>query len=236
MENLIKKTDECLFICYEDVIKTIKPYILKKLQEDTFRTGFESILNYSKFDQLSDNELFLRIASYVNKNIFKQLAICDFDYDLVYYDFINKFDDIYANSNLLSMGRSLNFLLSQKNLVKKVYIYSKSYDERILHDLNDTYISDSRISYVTGDFNTVLQSITDTITVFVINDIDLVNNIIELNKIKNTNVLFPMVGYNYVLDDDNESVIAKIKDIDDMQNQYNFRIGEFDLDPQIKLN
>lgn len=236
MENIIKKTDECLFICYEDVIKTIKPFVLKKLREETFRVGYESILNYSKFDQLSDNELFLRIASYVNKNIFKQLAICDFDYDLVYHDFITKFDDIYSNSRLLSMGRSLNFLLSQKNLVKKVYIYSKVYDDRILHDLNDIYLSDSRITYISGDFNTVLQSITDTITVFVINDIDLVNNIIELNRIKNTNILFPMVGYNYTLDDDNESIIAKIKDIDSLQNQYKFRIGEFDLDPDIKLS
>lgn len=229
----IKNQEEYLFITYDDVIKTFKPYILEILRNDEYREGYSEVIDYSKIDGKSFNELFMLSVSMTDKNIFRSLTTFPFDYDATYYDLLyNQNPDIIEKAALLSMGRSIKILLSQ-NYVKRIYIYTEEFNQNIFDDLVKEYSGESRIDYVSGNLEDVLDKITDNITFYALNDITLINTLIKKNRIANSNVIVGSFGYNYKFSEDGVPVL-KFDNLEEIAQKLNFRIGVFNPDPMIQ--
>ena len=173
-------------------------------------------------------------VSMKDKNIFRSLTTFPFDYEATYYDLVfNQNPDIIKKAQLLSMGRSIKILLTQ-NYVKKIYIYTEEFNQNIFDNLVEEYNGESRIVYVTGKIEEVLDSITDTITFYALNDVTLINTLIAKNRIFDTNVIVGTFGYNYKFGVDGMPVL-KIDDIEKIAEKLNFKIGVFNPDPMIKV-
>lgn len=229
--NTFASQKEVLFITYDDVIKTTKLLILKKLLTPEYRQNYEDFIDYSIIDNKTDEELLSIIFSATDKNILKFLSKSSFDFDVTYTDLYLNYENIIPESTLLSFGQSIHILLKQKFL-DKIYIYTPHFDESVYKDIYDVYGS-TNIIYVYGEFETIIRSITkDTnikITSFVLNDIELVNKLIELNVVAYTNILICNGGWNYKLNKNNVPVL-KLDNSEKLSKENIFKIGVFDSD------
>ena len=228
--NPFASQKETMFIMYDDIIKTSKFLILKKLLTDEYRNNYKDYINYSKIDNLTDEQLYGTVFAATDKNILKYLATKSFDYDATYIDLYLDDSSIISKSKLLSFGSSISILLKQ-SFLDKIYIYSNHYDENIYRDIYDNFGS-TNIIYVYGEFNDVIDNLSKTtkITTYVLNDIDLVNNLIENNKITYTNVLVTNTGWNYKLNDRSIPVL-KLDNSDKLTRENIFKLAVFDPDP-----
>lgn len=227
--NPFASQKEVLFITYEDIIKTSKFLILKKLQTDEYRDNYKDYIDYSKIDNLSDEQLMGTIFGATDINILKYLATDSFDCDLTYLDLYLNDDNIIKNSKLLSFGQSVHILLKQK-FISNIYIYTKNYDENICKDIFELY-GNNNIIYTHGDFNTVIEEIhkTNKIMTYVLNDINLVNNLIEMDKVAYTNILICHAGWNYKLNNNNIPIL-KLDNSDKLSKEKIFKLAVFDPD------
>ena len=221
---------EIIFVMYEDIIKTTKFCILKKLLTDEFKNNYKNYINYSKIEGLTDEQLMGVIFGASDINILKYLSTDLFDYDVTYIDLYLNYKDILKESKLLSFGESILILL-QQNFTSKIYIYTENYDENVYKDIYDTYKSEN-IVYTHGEFDEVVTEInkSNKITSFVLNDITLINNLIKSNNIEYTNVLVCNTGWNYTLDN-NKRLVLKVNDIDTLSKENIFKLGLFEPDP-----
>lgn len=224
-QNRAPRQNEVLFICYEDVIKTVKPFLLKKLQEPQYKEKYADLIDYTEIDGKSDDDLLTLSMSFYYKNIFQDLKKKEFDYDKVYDDFSSQFDNLMKDSELLVMGKSLKVLLSQK-FMKQVYIYIDRPDKRILVDLIDTY-DDEKIKLVVGNFTEGVSLIKEKITLFVLNDISMIDKLEEANKLTGACVLVANLGYNYTLIEETKTL--KFNYDEEKEKKYNFNLGKFSI-------
>lgn len=226
---------EVLFITYDDVIKSTKLFILKKLMEAEYRFGYKDYIDYKKIDSKTDEELTAIITASPYKNILKLLATKLFDYDVTYTDLVMTYPESITSSKLLTFGDALFILMKQKFL-SKVYMYTESYDENVHKDI-DTIYGMSKITYVTGDFKEVVQDINkeNKITSYIINDIDYLQQLIDMNSVAYTNILIGNYGYNYKLNED-KIPILKIDDIDTLKKEKIFKFGMFEPDNSAKFS
>lgn len=225
--NQFASQQEVVFITYEDVIKTTKLYILKKLLNDKeFNTCYKDFIDFSKIENKDDSALSGIITAATKNNILEYLATSQFDYNLTYLDLIERFDDIYDESKLLAIGNSIHVLLKQK-FTKTIYIYTKAYDKRIHKNLNDIFDMES-IVYINGEFEEVIEDIskTEKITSYILNDIDLLQKLIDIDKVKFTSVLIANYGWNYKLNSEGIPIL-KIDDIDNISKEKVFKLGVF---------
>lgn len=224
--------NEVMFIVYDGVIKTPIPYILKKLQEPEYVEGYHDVLDYSKFEGRLDEQLLAVASRRLSKNILEYLATEEFDYKGTYDDLIMRFPNIYNDSKLLSIGQSI-YILLQQSFLQKIYIYSEYYDERIQNDISNSYKDLHNITYVSGNFKDVISKIPEKITTYIIDDIDLLSQLIDMNKVAYSNVLLAKYGFNYKLDEESQLPILKIDDIEKVGKDKIFKLATFSIDNHI---
>jgi hypothetical protein len=223
INNEFTKRDEIIFVCYDEIIKNIYPYLLRQIITK-YQKQYKEFIDIESFVNLDDKNLLRLVIQRSDKNLLRYLSLKSFDYDGALTDLKNKFNEMYINSPLLIFGQSINFLLSQK-FTKKIYIYTPNYDKRIHFDIQMTYKNMDVINYVTGDFTEVVQSL-DGITTWVLNDVIDITTLIEFKKTEYTNILVLNSGFNYTKDEDDKLVLRI--NIDDIVNQYIFKFATFD--------
>lgn len=233
--NEYVKSSEYVFIQYHDIIKSYKPYLLKKLlYTPEYREGYDGVLNFKLFEDYSDNQLLGLSMRSLNKNILEYLAIDQFDYDASLaglYEDTEDFPDMFSESNLLKIGQAVFSLLKQ-DYVQKIYVHSNIYDDRIHKDLIDTYGDMKKITYVNGDFIDAVKSIPEKITTYIINDVRCIDLLIDNSLISYSNVLIADAGWNYKQNEDNK-IVLKCDHIDDKSKEYIFKAGTFIVDSDI---
>lgn len=228
--NEYVNSDEYIFIQYHDIIKSFKPYLLTKLLYE-YRKEYDGCIDFDRYKDYSDNQLLGLSIKSTDKNVLKYLMTSPINADLCLYDLYNSFPNIFSESKLLTIGTSIFMMLKQK-YVKNIYIHTDTYDERIHKDLQETFADMSRITYVTGSFVNVIQDIPEKITTYILNDVELIDTLIEYDKISYTNVLIADCGWNYKFDKD-KKVVLKVDDIDSKSKKYIFKTGTFRVDKYI---
>ena len=225
--NRFASQKEVLFVMYDDIIKTSKFLILKQLLTPEYRQNYQYSIDYSKIDNLTDNELMGVIFSSTEQNILKYLAIEEFEYDLTYMDLYLNYKDIITKSIPLSFSNSIHILLRQKFL-DKIYIYTRYYDENIANDIYSTF-GTKNIIYVYGELNEVLDNLITKVrfTSFVLNDVLIINTLIEKGIVPYTNILVTNTAWQYKINKDNIPIL-KIDDIDKLSQELVFKLAMFD--------
>lgn len=187
------KRDEILFIEYAEVIKSPTLFMLKLIR-GPLKEVYRDFIHVEFLETMTDEELEIYLLRRKHKNIFFDLAKREFDYDTAYQNLYDKYDNMYDRSPLLKIGTTIDFLSGQK-FNKKIYLYSKTYDPRIELDIKYSFRDWSKIEYVYGDIATVLENISP-VTTFILNDIWLIPELCNLDKIKMTDVLSTNYRYN----------------------------------------
>lgn len=231
MNTLVQ--NECIFITYEDVIKTFKPYVLQLLATDEYEPYYKDVIDLNRIKGKTFKEVFSIFTASTEKNILKSLTNLPFDYDATYYDLVfNQHPEIIKNAELLSMGRSVPLLLTQ-SVLKKIYIHTDEYNELIYNDLIESYGNESNIVYIWGDIGEVIKKIEDKITMFVLNDVMLIEKLIRSEVINGSTVLFNSVAYNYKLDEKNR-IAVKLDNLPELEKKFNFQSAVFEPDSKYK--
>lgn len=215
---------EIIFICYEDIIKTFKPFILQKLLLPEYRENYKEFIRYSMFENLSSDQLYMLCAACPLSNILQFVAKKEFDYESTYMELVRRFDDIVENSKPLTVASNLVILLKQ-NFVKKIYIYSKYYDERIKNDIAKTYDNIDKMEYICGDFKSCVKDVPNITSLF-INDLNYIYDLIEIDKISYKSILVPDLGYNYIANE-NDEPIFKITNLEKLSKEKIFKLAWF---------
>lgn len=224
MINEFTNRKEVIFIEYIGIIKNPFPFVLKKICEE-WKMTLGNYVDLSKIINKDISQLLYLSIKSTEKNVLKYIAKRPFDSDSIFNQVYNKYDNLYAESEMLSIGMSLQILLRQ-NFIKKVYIYTADYDKRIHLDLADNYPKD-KISYITGeDKLRVIKEIKDEITSYITTDISLVDKLISIDKISYSSVLVASYGYNLRLGKAG-SLELKIDDVEDKVNKYTFKLASF---------
>jgi len=217
--------NECIFITYEDVIKTFKPFVLQRLMSDEYRNNYKDFIDFTNIDGKNYDQLLTFCTATRHRNILQAIAKQDFDFESTYNDLYYTFDDIVKDSPTLLMGSNLVILLNQL-FVNKVYIYTENYDERIRNDVSYVYKDTTKMEYISGDFKEVVNSIDEKITSFILNDINRINDLIDIDKISYTNILVLDIGYNYNIADDYQ-ISFKIDNLEQLSRDKIFKLGFF---------
>lgn len=225
--------DEYIFIEYHDVIKSFKLYILKKLLTDEYRKNYDTFLHYESIENKTEEELCGIIKKSINFNILRTLAIKKFDWNLTYSDLVSQFDDIAKESHPLIIGSNAIKILLLQKFTKKIYIHTPVYDERVKEDLENMY-SDERIEYVYGPFKESVSAIKQHITSFILNDMLMINELINIRRISYSTVMIANYGYNYKINDKGE-LTTIVDDLDKKSKDYIFKVALFEPFPNVKL-
>jgi hypothetical protein len=207
MQNPFEGRPEIIFMCYEDVIKSPYPFLLNEINTKLSQY-YESFLD---LDKIKGKDLFnlSRLCVQRSKpNILEYLAKTEFDYVKALKDLKDRYFKVYADSELLAMGKNMDILLAQK-FTKKIYLYTEIYDIRIHLDIQETFKDMQRVTYVTGSFKNVINKI-EGITSYILNDLDYAYQIIKEGKEEYTDIMVANYGYNYFVDDDSQELELRL--------------------------
>ena len=226
MANIGLRPEDCeyIFVEYHDVIKNFKPYVLEKLCEKEYRENYTDYIKYEMIENKSISELHGVVQAATTLNILKFVASKPFDFDLTYLDLCTQIDDLYNIAKPIVMTNAIKILLLQK-FTKAIYIHSPVYDEDNEKDIRSIY-ADERVKYVYGDFKTCISNIKEHITSYILADILLVNELIEMKKIHYSSILVANYGYNYKLTEDGKLSIL-IDDIEEKIKDMVFKLAMF---------
>ena len=230
MNEYVKSTEN-IFIQYHDVIKSYKPKLLKHMLYTEYRVGYKGCIDFDKFKDYSDDQLLGLVARSTDINILKYLQTSDFNADLCLHDIKRNVPLLYKDSKLLDIGISLRMMLKEP-YVNKIYIQIPEKDERIIADLEDLYNNKEKMMCVIGDCKTAIQQCPDKITTYILNDITLVDDLIEMDKIAYTTVLVANCGWNYKLSDDGIPIL-KVDNLESKMKSHVFKCATFSLSKQI---
>lgn len=224
--NSFASQKEVLFVMYEDIIKTTKFLILRKLLTEPYKTNYSDFIDIGKIDGLSDNDLMRTIFSANDKNILRALSTQSFDFDNTYLDLYLNYDDIIAESKPLAFVNSIHILL-QQTFLEKIYIYTPYYDENIYKDIYGIFGTDM-IVYVYGELDDVLEQLSKRtrITTYVLNDIMLLEDLIKKGVVAYTNILVSNTGYQYKINEDGIPVL-RVENTEALSKQHIFKLAMF---------
>lgn len=187
------KRDEVLFIEYNEVVKSPTLFMLKMIR-GPLKEIYRDFIYVEFLENKTDEELEIYLLQRKNKNIFLDLAKRPFDYEMTYQNLYNKYDDMYLHTPLLKIGSTIDFLSSQK-FNRKIYLYSKEYDPRIEVDIPLSFKEWSKIEYVYGELEDVLERILP-VTTFILHDIWLLPRLCYLGKTNLTDIICARYPYN----------------------------------------
>lgn len=206
-----------IFITYRDIIKTPDIALLKALKDDCLKEQFKDIIDYTKFEFMNDPNLMRLILQRTDMNIFRYLGkIPNYDYDKLYDLIYSTVNSKYVEYRSLFLVKPIINIVSNQ-FINKIYFYTEKYEEDVRIDIGKTFTNNvEKIEYVYGNIHDVL-SIRD-VDLYIINDIMIINKLIASHKIFNKEVLLPIYGYNYTIEEGN--LVLKI-DPDMLLKRYN---------------
>lgn len=223
IHNAFAIKPEVVFVTYDEVVKTPYPIILNQILT-RYKSQYEEYLNFLEIHDYDLKNLIRFCIQRTKKNVFHQIARKKFDWDTSLKEIKDKFFDIYTQSDLLSVGEGLVFLINQK-FTKKVYIYTEEYDVRVHLDIQRTYHDMRMINYITGPFEKTISSL-DDVTSYILNDADYIPIIFKNNKANYTEILMANYGYNLAIKSGTDALVPKI-DMESYTKDHIFKFGIF---------
>lgn len=219
--NYFNNRPETIFITYEEVIKSPFPFILTQLQT-RYKDHFKGFINFDLLKNLDEKGLVDFCIKRTEKNILRNVAIQNFDFESSIKQLRDNFKEIiWENSQELSMTKSIPILLNQKFL-DKIFIYTKEYDKNIHKDIQENFKNMDKIKYITGPtLNDVLDAI-PKITTYILNDIMDFSTLL-CRDIRYSNILVADYGYNYTVKE-NKAVLRIDPDPLSKEKVYNFAL------------
>lgn len=235
----IFQNTECLFIEYDDVLKSPMFSLLNIIKD---RESVKKIFDMTEFDGLTSNELYEWYVERESKNMFKYFDLLDdsltniFDDDVnVFYRWCDSFyEDMYKslptetlqNMNWLNFDTPLRNLLKTKTdktgLVKKIYVWHPFYSENIEKDLKSRY--HESVTFVYGDLiNVLIENEIKPDSTFVFSELLNVLNLAKAGILNYSSVLIAdEYYYNY------DSEMEPIINFEEIFKDYIFKIDFFD--------
>ena len=184
-----------ILIYYDNIIKSGDHFILKTIYNN-FYDKFKEFIKIPA-DVNSDNfDYFL--YSRGEENIFKWLAIKEFDYEANYNYFKKKYLNMYLDSKPLALYHNLKEFAAAY-CVKYLVIYSHDYDKRIEFDIRTLFREtpyDKKVLYVTGDDYAVIDEYSPDLVFYP--NIEKITNIVRENR--QIAFAIPTYGYNITSD------------------------------------
>lgn len=210
-----------MFIVYDGLIKNYQLTLLEILRSDVMREKYNEELDIDILLSMNKAQLEGLCIKSAYENVLKTIAKKrDYDYDTLLYNLSVSFPDIYEESELLPLGKSVQLLMRQ-SFMNNLYIYSPEYDLRIHNDLRKIYNS-SQVIYVYGDFIETLNSIKEKINCFAITNTDYIEKIGETGKLSFSELIIANYGYNYNMTDDGVTSL-RLQMLNELQEKYIFK-------------
>lgn len=202
--NYFVMRDQYIFICYKDIIKMVYPVMLKEL----INNYYEDLSPYLELDKIKDYDIYnleRLCVERITKNpltYIKKPDCPEETCDLLLDAFEDEFIDMYTKSRLSDFGAKLyNVCLQQ--CVKGIYIYVDRPIDQIPYDCKVYFEAyESKVKYVSGDFIEVIKQLPHRPTVYMLNDVDYIQDLIDAKLIEYTEIMVAELGYNYEIDDD----------------------------------
>lgn len=235
MENLTSSKnpfvlqDEVFFISYTDIVKSIYPYLLKKISTELV-DDFKDLLKLESFSKYDEKNLLTLAYQRPHPNMLEYLAKEEFDYNQALFNLVDIYPEVYNKSELLSIGANIEIFMKEK-FIKKIYIYSEVYDPRIHYDIQSMYKDMEIVQYAYGPLTDVLDKLESRPTTFFLNDIDYAIELFSDKKYSEfTNILIADYNYNYIVDDEGNRDFRI--DLEEFNDDIVCKIGTF---PPIKF-
>ena len=208
---------ECIFVEYYDVINSpwyslILNLIQTKSTDDYFNFSFDSNttnLRTKLFEWYINRKYINPFFSVGLKPIINELLRKqDGDYETnralflnrFLYDAMNKHPEVFNEGGYLNFTHTLRKIISIKNLVNTIIIYSENYHDGMKKDIESLY--DDNVIYKTGDLIELLSSNDiPTDTTYVFSDVNKVYALKDTNRLNGSSILISdRFGYNYDID------------------------------------
>lgn len=202
--NYFVMRDQYIFICYKDIIKLTYPVMLKELI-DKYYDDLEPYLDLEKIKEYDIHNLERLCVERITKNplsYIKKPECTEETCDLLLDAFEDEFIEMYTKSRLSDFGAKLYTILAQQG-VKEVYIYAEKPIEQIPYDCRvyfDAY--EGKVKYVSGNFIDIVKQLPNKPTVYILNDADYIQELIDNKLIEYTEIMVAELGYNYEVDED----------------------------------
>lgn len=213
---------EIIFICYEDILKSSYTFLLKKIRDELL-PYYKAFIHTSNIENVSDKHLTSLAMQRTTNNLIDYLAIAKFDTKDAWEELRNRYKNMYKESPNSKIHGQIDFLSVQK-FVQNIYIYTEKYDKRVEECIAYDFKDISKIHYVSGAFQLVLDNIPQP-TTFMLNDIKMINTIKSKNKLEFTEILLPVTGINMEIN--HLGKLAPKLDLDILCKENNCKIGMF---------
>lgn len=223
--NEIANKPEYVFMTYDDVIRTHTHALVDVLL--TMKSEYGKYIDYSLIENKQGKDISWLSLTRISYNLLQHLAKDNkFEYDLTLLNILDTMGNPYAKSPLLSMTNTLS-VLSVHSFCKKIYIYSPTPSGWIEHDVRTvTEEGFKKIEFVSGTFIEAINQIKDPITLYVVNDISMVDEIVDTSKHQYADILLANYGYNYVLGDDKKPALRTVQ-MEERLKKNNYRLRLF---------
>lgn len=197
--NYFATRDQYVFICYKDIIKLNYAVMMKILiedYEDDLKDFFfiDKIKNYDIYNL----ERFCIERPYKNPLMYIKKDNCTEETcDLLLKTFEKEMIEMYTKAKFTEFGAKLYNLFLQPN-IKEVYIYVEEPINQIPYDCK-TYFKEyeNKMKFVSGDFIEVIKLLPIKPTMYILNDVDYIQQLIDNDFIGYTEILVGELGYNF---------------------------------------
>jgi hypothetical protein len=186
---------EYVFMCYDDIIRTHTVAVMRELLK--MKDEYKDFIDYNLIENKSQNELMWLCNTRISYNILAHLAKKPFDHNMTLMNICRNIPDIYSQSSPLSFALALPEMVMAK-FIKKIYIYG--HNEEYIKDDIATLCGDidmSKISIVGDDFDIAINSVPEDITLYIVNDVNMAQIILNCAKSDLADIMIAKYGYNY---------------------------------------
>lgn len=224
---------ECLFIEYNDVIKS-PMFSLIKIVKDMEK--MRNIFNFSNFDNMTDDEIYEWYINRKNINFYKDMKFLlgEPPTEEIYYNMIK--DQLLSNNIFYEISPKLSFFNTlfymatiDRKLIKNIIIYSEFENKKMEEDMRKI-LPNTGIQFASGNFLKVIAKVPNDST-FVFSDITKINDMANINKLEYASVLIAN-GYRYNYDD---NLNLKIN-LEELSKKIVFKYNFFQNQPIIENN
>ena len=223
--NYYATRDQYIFICYKDIIKMNYAVMMKTLINDYA----DDLKDYFFIDKIKDYDIynlerFCIERPYKNPLMYIKKDICTEETcDLLLKTFEKDLIEMYTKSKFTEFGAKLLNLLLQPN-IKNVYIYVEEPINQIPYDCKIYFKEyENKLKFVGGDFIEVIKMLPYKPTMYILNDVDYIQLLIDNNLIQYTEILVGELGYNFEI---NEKGNLQLKgNYEEKMEQYIFKLG-----------
>lgn len=215
--------EEIIFIEYKDIVKSPVPRLIEMFAT-TYKDDVKDFIDISRIENLNEKDIWRLMAGRTDKNILKFLSTKSFDYDNVLNILENHHKELYMLSEPLGFLQAIHTLMEHK-FTKVIYFYTEEYDPRIEFDVMEQFsIYGDRTVYISGNLESVLESMEEKPTVYVFSDVDKVGTVIDMGLQEYCEFMVAEYGYNYYI---KSGYLVMRGDYDELMKEKIFKFGTF---------